>query len=137
MTQLMALRDVFRRTGALHELQKINLHAWAGLVAPHLLFQQVEVKPDNWEVIFDYTPNKRVLRLFTMRQPKNFAERLLGLNDAIQLMFGDEFKVLVRCEGATIFSGDRKAPPTAKPTFEGIDFEAGRLVPSTPWVFRK
>lgn len=135
--QLLALRDLFRRTGAVHELQRINLWAWAELAAPHLVPSQVEVKPESYEVVFDYEQNRKVLKFFRMQPPKNFAARLEGLADAVQVMFGADFAVLVRAEGTLIFSSGRKAAPTARPEYTGVDFEAGRIVPKTPWKFPK
>lgn len=135
--QMLALKDVFRRTGAVHELQRVNLWAWGQMVAPHLVLTQVEIKPESYEVVFDYEPNRKLFKLFRASAPKNFQDRLKGLQEAVGLLFGDDYQVLVRVDGAPIFSGSRKVAPVAKPTFEGVDFEAGRLTPSKPWVFSK
>jgi hypothetical protein len=115
----------------------MNLWAWAELTAPHLLPSQVEIKPESYEVVFDYQQNRRLFKLFKVGPPGNFQERLNGLLEAVQLMLGDDFSVLVRSDGQVIFSGSRRTVPKARPEYTGVDFEAGRLVPSKPWIFRK
>src|SRR4029077_10128545 len=138
LEQMLILRDLFRRTGAVHDMHRFNLWVWAGLVAPHLVPTQVEIKPETFQVVFDYGPNKKGMGLFRVRPPKDFKDRLGGLESAVHLMFGNDFAVLLRMtDGQVIFSGDRKAPPKALPSYDGVDFEAGRLVPSKPWVFQK
>lgn len=137
LDQIFVLRDLFRRTGAVHDLHRLNLWVWAELTSPHLVVSQVEIKPESFEVVFDYEPNKKVMGLFKVRPPKDFLKRIEGLEAAVRVMFGDDYSVQLRLSGQPIFLGGKKTAPKARPEYTGVDFEAGRLVPTKPWVFQK
>jgi hypothetical protein len=132
--QLVSLRSIFRMTGVLHEVHVFNLKHWpAGLFdsakvtsikvdskAPSVKFE-LEVK-NNW--------------IGKPKIPKDWELRCACLDNSVKAMLGPEVEVEVIINTKTIFLGRRTAE-FKSPEYEGTDFEAGRVVPETPWTFPK
>ena len=135
--QMLALRDVFRRTGILHEMQKLNLRLWSELSVPHRKFQALEIDTQARILTVKYKPPSIVER-FLNRPPSNLPQRLKSLVGNVQMALGPDYSVVLRLEdGRVIFTGERVADPVQAPEYEGNDFDAGCFVPSIPWKFPK
>lgn len=134
--QMMALKDVFRRTGAVHEIQRLNLRVWGELAVPHLKFKSVEIKPTDFEIVVDYE-SRGFLGRITNKPPENLSERMKSMADAVHSMFGKDYSLILRTSEGVLFTGERLEEPKPPVEYTGVDFEAGRVVPSKPWEFPK
>lgn len=125
--QIAELRALFQATGALHETHVFNLKVWPRLVFPQVT-STATVDPDGRRVTFE------LRKRWWARLPKDWRERCRGLHESVQGMLGMDMETVVVLDGKAIFSGER-IQPVESPSFEGTDFEAGRVVPSVPWNF--
>lgn len=127
--QTRQARDLFRRTGMMPELIKFNLQVW-----PRLLF------PAGKHVKLGIDPQERVLAV-TMDIPwykrsGDVRKQAAKLHDSVMALLGGDFETVVSINGKVIFRGTRLSPVVAG-DYTGTDFEAGRIVPETPWNFKK
>jgi len=129
MAQVIMLRDLFRRTGALHEIQVQNLKIWPLLAFP-MAATIATVDIEGHIVSFDLSIPKG------KRLPKDVNARCRGLHESVQFLLGRDFQTRVLRGGKLIFTG-RRAEPVKDTEYEGTDFAAGMIVPETPWRFKK
>ncbi len=124
------LRALFRTTGALHEVQVFNLKVWPRLCFPQAKNIKTSVAVEAREVTFELTVPwyKRV---------PDVRERAMGLHQSVQHLLGADFQTTVLSGGKVIFVGERVMPVQPTEQYAGTDFEAGRIVPPTPWKFPK
>ncbi len=114
--QLLELRYITQKTGALHPLQMKNLQMWGYLMLLH-------VKPSQTQVFFHY--DKRTVtysvpvapKMKTKTEKKNLAAAWGRLNAWVQQLLGFEYRVLIEAKEKVIFTGKRDAamPKPAKP----------------------
>lgn len=123
------VRDLFQRTGVLHDLQVFNLKVWPQVVFPMAKEIKIALDFKNAEVTYDLT-------IPWYRRVTDLRIRATGLNESIQFLLGDDYRLCVRSKGKVIFVGKR-AKAVDDTEYTGTDFEAGRIVPKTPWNFQK
>lgn len=95
--KLMALRDLTRKTGALHESQVIQLKMWP------LVF--LNVKDSTCEFGFETKQVIYKTKKFAGRKPSNFKKRLEHLVDATQRLLGPEYGVVIMLDGKKVHYG--------------------------------
>lgn len=125
--QVARLRDLTRKGNCLHELQATQLRAW-----PLALFDlekcRAEVSFDKHEISFRAK--------FKTKPPKDAQKRFTGLAESVHDLLGEEWTIRLFDGRKCLFTLEAKiAPPQS--LNEGVDFEAGRIVPETPWNPRK
>ena len=124
--QLIAMKDLTRRTGAISSLQIKNLQMWF-----YLLIRFVE--PEQLVLGFDF--EKRIVLYHGQKKkskgkvPRNIDNICLKLHTWVQELLGPEYQTVVKIKDKTIYTGKRKAPlPSVGPdaTFEkGAEEEIG------------
>jgi hypothetical protein len=126
---ILKVRDLFRRTGALHDLQIFNLKVWPQLVFPMAKAIKIGIDFKEREVTYDLT-------IPWYKFVGDLRTRGEGLNESIHYLLGGDYRLCVRSKGKVIFVGKRAEAVDAR-EYTGTDFEAGRIVPTTPWNFQK
>lgn len=126
---IVRLRDVFRRTGMLHDLQLFNLKYWPLVAFPMAKKAKAVVNFEERDISFE-------LDVPWYKRTPDARARAKGLNESVQFLLGPDFRILVAVNGKAIFTGERAAPVVTG-DYAGTDFEAGRVVPQTPWIFPK
>jgi hypothetical protein len=116
LKQLMELKYVTQKTGALHPLQMKNLQMWGYLSFPHLKSGKVQTyfhydKRTITYVISAPLPTK------TKTQKKNAQLAQDRLNVWVQELLGAEYSAVVEADGEVVYRGKREAaiPKAAKP----------------------
>jgi hypothetical protein len=124
--KLAALRDATRRFGAIHEDQLRQLKHWPLVMVRGCSQSTAQVDADARKVTFALVFS----RLFPPNK-KHFSR----LAEAVKWLFGDEWSVEVRREGAQkpIFLAEGSAGERKE--FPGADFSGGETVP-TSWKLR-
>ena len=125
--QLVALKALFQASGVLHEVHVFNLKIWPKLAFPNAT-SVATVDTNERRVTFD------LKKKWWARFPKDWRVRCQGIHESVQAMLGSDMETHFVLEGRAIFQAER-ARPVEEPRFEGTDFEAGRIVPATPWKF--
>ncbi len=121
------LRDVFRLTGVIQEMQVRNLRIWPVLAFPMCRSVTTNIDLDKRSITFELLLSKG------RRLPDDVRARGKGLHRSVQYLLGKDFEIrILNGKGKAIFYGKRSEPLK---TYEGTDFEAGRIVPTTPWKF--
>jgi len=126
--EVAQLRDMFRLTGQLYSVQVDNLKIWPLLAFPMCQTASASLNLDEKSITFD-------LQLARGKKlPDNVKARGLGLLQSVQYLLGQDFEIRIVHKTKAIFHGKRLEPVK---TYEGTDYEAGRIVPTTPWKPRK
>lgn len=123
------VRDLFQRTGVLHDLQVFNLKVWPQVVYPMAKSIKIGVDFKERQVVYE-------LDIPWYKWVSNMSVRSTGLNESIQFLLGGDYRLVVQSKGKVIFAG-RRAKLIDPTEFTGTDFEAGKIVPTTPWNFQK
>ena len=97
--QIMALRDMTRRTGVLHEIQALNLSNWAKLAIPQMDYKKFTIEFPNTTVEFAFKGDPA-------HEPKNMAARYRALLVAVQWLLGADWRVRVKHGAKIVFKGD-------------------------------
>jgi len=124
--QVIQMRDMFRRTGVLYEVQMKNLTIWPYLAFPGVAKVEGGVDIKKRRVLYELKLEKR------KKLPSHMKARAQGLLESIHFLLGRDFELKVKHRGAVIFHGKRLEPVKR---YEGTDFEAGKVV--KPWNFQK
>lgn len=125
--QFAQLRDMTRRSGVLHDAQVTQLKLWPRVIIPGCLKSEAAVSTQDGTVTFRLS--------IRGRQAKGFAEGVKRVADGVQWLLGDEYSVSFYVNGELFKRYERKgAKPQTK--YTGTDFEAGKIVPETPWQFK-
>lgn len=113
--ELLALRDLTKRTGILYEAQVVNLKYW-----PYVLFaiSDHQILPDDQKRILTFNLK------FTKKKPKNLKELCYTLERWCWNILGEEWQVKMRDarSGNWLFQGERGVP-WKPPPVEGADRE--------------
>lgn len=105
--QLLLLRDLTEKTGALHEAQVLQLKLW-----PLTVFDKYATGSEfhfSWEkheVDFHLSTSSKY------KPPADMDKRLVILDTEVKGLLGDTYLVRVRVRGKVIFRGVRKKPWT-------------------------
>ena len=127
---VVQLRDLFQKTGVLHDVQIQNLQVWPRLAFPTARSCTASVDIFERVVLFDL--DMAIWR----RLPGDVVARCKGLAESVQFLLGGDFQVRVSRRGELIFSGERTQAVKER-DFEGTDYDAGRIVPEKNWNFQK
>jgi hypothetical protein len=105
--QLQMLREMTRLTGALHEVQVVNLKMW-----PLVLFTDAKTSSFTWD------PDKKLVHVSLMLKPRHptrkqawWKERVGALSSWVHELLGDEWVTNVQIQNGkrpTIYRGTRK-----------------------------
>lgn len=106
----MALRDLVRHTGVLHEVQVKNVTAWGKLVFEHAV---IDTRIDTDECLVEYTMRNKG------RQPSKFKQRLKFLDTSIKWLLGPEWRYRLLDGKKVVFASKRAAQWTNKKDREG------------------
>jgi hypothetical protein len=121
LEQVHAMRDLSRITGALSDVQILNLKMWALLAAPHA---------DRAEVTWDCATKDIDIELKLAKkkkEPPEFDNLLGGLDRSIKDLLGHDWLVRVRVRNKVVFRGPRiEAPKVVKPEPTG-EFDRGEM----------
>ncbi len=92
--QLLALRDLTKRTGALHEAQVLQLKLWPRIVFQASTSAKFDVNIEKFQVTFNITngklpklPSKQVISPAVARQT---------LNEWVKFLLGPEWAVVMK-----------------------------------------
>ena len=99
--QLVILRDLYQRTGALHEAQVLQLKLWPFAVDPKLDKSKADVDLDNKVVTFTWVGKKS-------KKDKKYNYRLEELYKHLRFMLGDDWIMRIHLNGSLIFPLDTK-----------------------------
>lgn len=118
--QLIAMKDLTQRTGAISSLQIKNLQMWF-----YLLIRFVE--PEQLVLGFDF--EKRTVLYHGQKKkskgkvPRNIDNLCLKLHTWVQELLGPEYQTVVKIKDKTIYTGKRKVKIPTKAL--DASFEAG------------
>jgi hypothetical protein len=118
--KLVDLREVTRLTGTLDELQVRNLEMWG-----RLLFHPAKFGL-NWDGarrVIEYD----ALSAGPSRPAKEHEAYMQALDTSVKEMLGDEWQLIVKETGSTIFTGPRKVPFKAAPENVSLAPERGEM----------
>lgn len=109
--QLIKLRDLTERTGAVHEAQAFQLKAWRWVLFPESTEAscQIEVDVEGKIVTYPFTGKLAI--------PFNLKERGDFLTKGIHFLFGETWIIRVTNEGRVIYPlphGKRKRSPARR-----------------------
>lgn len=127
--QARQARDLFRRTGMMPELIKLNLQIWPKLIFPMAKDIRSGLLPEERLIAFE-------MKIPWYRRAGDLRQKCAKLHDSIMGLLGGDYETVVSVNGKVIFRGTRLVPRVAG-DYRGTDFQAGRIVPETPWKFKK
>lgn len=105
LEQLMRLKELSRNSGALHELQVLQLK-YLPLITTHATSSEFIFKHDSREIIFNIKETQG-------KVPNKFKKRLKVLCQYAKNLLGSEYKVVVKLKGTVIFT-DKARPEKRK-----------------------
>lgn len=126
--QLAQLRSFTSVYGALHEAQVLQLKLWPRVAIPNSKSSEAHV---NCETSF-----VKIIAKTVGKSDKKQPERTEALARSIQWMLGDQWYVMIFDGPKKLYDLKPKVASTAK-KYAGTDFEAGKIVPETPWNFKR
>jgi hypothetical protein len=101
--QLMLLRDLTEKSGALHEAQVLQLKLWPLTVFDtYANGSEFQFSWEKHEIDFYLTTSSK------HKPPKDMDSRLKILDTEVKNLLGDSYLVRVRVRGKVIFRGIRK-----------------------------
>ena len=128
MDQLMALKDVWVRTQVLHDLQILQLKMWSLCIFPKCKRSETHIDTDTWTIDFHIKPEF----LASFRTPKDAPMRCAYAERWVHQLLDGRVLVRVFYGKDLIFTGTRLISAT-EDKFLGTDYQAGEIVPETPW----
>ncbi len=132
--ELALLKDVWVRTGALHDLQIHQLKNWARIIFPNETKKaETRIDTDTWTVDFVVEP-KFLSGLFGL--PKGAIVRCAQVESWVHQLLDSSVQVRVTYGKKMIYVGSR-LQSSRGPLYDGVDFSAGSIVPSKPWEPKK
>lgn len=133
--QMVLLRDLTRKTGAIHEAQALHLKIWPRVQIDNCTFAEAHVDTEACSL--------KYLLTFKGRTPakKLMTVHLSMIFDCVQWLLGDEWSVSAyRKDGSKqtlLGERRRKAGVPDRKKYAGTDYKAGMIVPEKPWQFPK
>ena len=94
-SQLILLRDLTNRTGAVHEAQVLQLKLWPFTIDGNLKKTVSSVDIDNKTVRFDWIG-------CTLKTAKDIA-KVSKLDEAVKFLFGKDWKIIVFADNLLIY----------------------------------
>ncbi len=126
--RLGVLRDVWLKTGILHDLQLYQLKMWSTMMFRNTKHGEAHIDQDSWTIDFYVQPSF----LSSFRVPQDAPLRCAYVERWVHELLDGRVLVRVFWKKDLIFTGTRITPaPEAK--YTGTDFRAGEIVPEKPW----
>jgi hypothetical protein len=94
--QLLALQNITRMTGALHEAQAMHLKAWPLVACPHAKSCKFSCDPDKKVIEFDLVLKWSSWFMGGVGAPSDLKQRLEGLGQSVQWLLGTDWTVVVK-----------------------------------------
>jgi hypothetical protein len=94
--QLVMLRDITRRFGAVHDAQALQIRAWPFVVDPSLKKSECAVDVENKTAAFAWEGS-------SLKMDFKYKARLKQLDINMKFLFGDNWRISVKLDGASIF----------------------------------
>ncbi len=128
MDQLLVLKDVWMKTGVLHDLQIFQLRMWALCIFSKCKKSETHIDTDTWTIDFHIKPEF----LASFRVPKDAPLRCAYVERWVHRILDGRVLVRVFWKSSLIFTGTRVTPVSGD-KYLGTDFQAGEIVPEVPW----
>lgn len=107
--QLLLLRDVYARTGVLHEAQALQLRMWPMGVFEHAKETEARLNHTKKEIDFILKVDKK-----TEPSKEEMEKRCELLDKNVKWLLGEDWLVRVRVRKEVVYRGPRKAPVEKK-----------------------